>query len=155
MESIIVHPLARGIADHVRSARRAPEYGHPVHEELATGTGPCRECLRPFEAGAEHRLLFTHNPFAGTSALAQPGPVFIHAEACPSHAGAGYPEGLRSIPIVAQAYHEDGTIAEPRRLASGDEGTTLAEVLSDSRVRFVNLRHAQAGCFIARAERAE
>jgi uncharacterized protein DUF1203 len=153
VHSFIVHPVAREIAETARTTRRAPEYGHPVHEELATGTGPCRECLRAFRIGDERRLLFTYSPFTGTSALAQPGPIFVHADACVPHGGTGYPDGLRSIPIAAQAFRDDGTIAEPRRLPTGDEATVLASLLAEPRVQFVHLRHAEAGCFVARAER--
>ena len=153
MASFIVHPVAREITTQVRTTRRAPKYGHPIHQELASGTGPCRECLRAFTVGAEDRLLFTYSPLDGTSALPQPGPVFIHAEACDPHRGAGYPDGLRGIPVVAQPYHDDGTIAAPHVLPKGNEAALLATLLDEPRVRFVHLRHAEAGCFIARAER--
>src|SRR6059058_4899535 len=103
MAMFIVHPLAREITAAVRRTRRSPQYGHPVHQEMAAGTGPCRECLRTFNVGAEERLLFTYSPFDAPSSLPQPGPVFIHAESCDRHAAAGYPDGLRDIPIVAQA----------------------------------------------------
>src|SRR5262245_47327732 len=119
MASFIVHPVAREIAQQARTTRRSPQYGHPVHEELARGTGPCRECLRAFAVGAERRLLFTYSPFTGTSELPQPGPIFIHADACTPHGGVGYPDGLREIPVAAQAYHDDGTIADPRLLPTG------------------------------------
>lgn len=153
MTAFVVRPITPAIASVVRTSRRAPQYGHPVHEEIARGTGPCRECLRAFEIGVESRLLFTHNAFAGTPELAQPGPVFIHADACTPHAGAGYPDGLRDIPIVAQAYGEDGTIGAPHALPSGDEDAVLATVFDDSHIAFVHLRHADAGCFVARVER--
>lgn len=153
MLSFIVHPIAREIAEQARVTRRAPHYDHPVHEEVARGTGPCRECLRAFTVGEERRLLLTHSPFAGTSALPQPGPIFIHAEACVPHSGTGYPNGLREIPVVAQAYGDDGTIAAPYPLPTGGEEAMLAALLRDPGVRFVHLRHAEAGCFIARAER--
>jgi hypothetical protein len=154
MTAFVVRPIAPTITTAVRATRLAPEYGHPVHEQIARGTGPCRECLRAFEVGAESRLLFTHNAFAGLSALAQPGPVFIHANACSPHAGDGYPNGLRELPIVAQPYGDDGTIGAPRALAHGDEDTMLAAMFDDARMAFVHLRHAEAGCFVARVERA-
>jgi hypothetical protein len=154
MTSFIVRPVAREITQQARTTRRSPQYGHPVHEELALGTGPCRECLRAFTVGAEHRLLFTYSPFSSYSALPQPGPIFIHAEACAPHSGAGYPDGLAGIPMVAQSYHNDGTIAGPRALSPGDEAVALAMILDEPPVQFVHLRHAEAGCFIGRVERA-
>jgi hypothetical protein len=148
-----VTELPRQITAEVRASRRAPVYGHPVHEELAGGTGPCRECLRPFVVGAEDRLLFTYSPFDAQSTLPQPGPVFIHATSCSPYDGVGYPEGLRSIPVVAQAYQRDGTIGAPVVLPAHDENAVLDRVLAVSAVTFVLLRHAEAGCFIARVER--
>src|SRR5262245_11227154 len=109
MASFIVYPVARELTHQARTTRPSPPYGHPGHEELALGTGPCRECLRAFTVGAERRLLLTYSPFTGSSVLPQPGPIFIHAETCTPHGGTGYPDGLAGIPVVAQAYHSDGT----------------------------------------------
>jgi len=153
VNSFIVYPVTRDFVEQVRTTRRAPEYGHPVHEELASGTGPCRECLSAFKVGEDRRLLVTYNPFGGTKGLAQPGPIFIHAEACMPHNGRGYPVGLHSIPVTAQAFFDDGTIAEPRQLPMGGQAATLDMLLAEPRAKFVHLRHAEAGCFIARAER--
>jgi len=149
----IVLPLSREIATQVRTSRRAPRYGHPVHHERASGTGPCRECLRAFAVGADDRLLFTYSPFGDEQMLPQPGPVFIHAAECTRHEGLGYPDGLRDIAVAAQAYHEDGTVEAPQALRSGAEATALTALLAEPTVAFVHLRHAEAGCFIARVER--
>lgn len=151
--AFIVLPITRDIATQVRASRRAPRYGHPVHQEVATGTGPCRECLSSFAVGVDERLLFTHSPFDGVTMLSQPGPVFIHAAACPRHEGAGYPEGLAGIPMVAQAYREDGSVGPPILLRAGAEANALTALLEAPAVGFVHLRHAEAGCFIARVER--
>ena len=153
MAMFIVHPIAREIATQVRQRRLSPQYGHPVHQETARGTGPCRQCLRSFAIGAEDRVLFTYTPFDGASMLKQPGPIFIHADECQSHEGMGYPEGLLGIPVVAQVYFDDGTIAGTRPLADGEEASQLEALLDDPRAQFAHLRHAEAGCFIARVER--
>lgn len=155
MSTFVVRPVARETTTAARTTRQSPQYGHLVHQELARGTGPCRECLRPFDVGSDERMLFTYNPFDSRAALPQPGPIFIHANECEPHGGSGYPEGLREIPVVVQAYYEDGTIAEPRALASGDEGALLDALMAEPRVRFAHLRHAEAGCFIGRVERVQ
>lgn len=151
MATFMVHPVARQITTQVRNTRRAPQFGHPVHQEVASGTGPCRECLQAFRVGLEDRLLFTYSPFDG--GLPQPGPVFIHAEACGPHTGVGYPDGLRGIPVVVQWCDEGGTISAPRRLPMGDEDSLLAALFDEPRVQYAHLRHAEAGCFVARVER--
>ena len=153
MPEFLVRPIARGITTTVRATLRSPQYGHPVHRELARGTGPCRECLSPFAVQYDERLLFTYNPFGDSGAIPQPGPVFIHADACEPFAGEGYPGGLRSLPILAEAHFSDGTRSAPRKVVPDMASATLSELLDDSRVEFLHLRHADAGCFIARVER--
>jgi hypothetical protein len=80
--------------------------------------------------------------------------VFVHAEVCDPHTGPGYPDGLRTIPIAAQLYHNDGTIADPVRLPAGEEESVLAILIHESGVQFAHLRHAESGCFVARVDRA-
>ncbi len=154
MTGFVVRPISSDVAREVRSSRQAPEYGHPVHAELARGTGPCRICLRAFAVGVDDRLLFTYSPFDRTHTLAQPGPVFIHADDCEPHRGSEYPAGLRGIEIVVQPHNRDGSAGAPRKLLDGEEATMLAAVLADENVAFAHLRHGQAGCFIARVDRA-
>jgi hypothetical protein len=154
MSGFIIRPIGRTTTSEVRTTLRAPQYGHQVQREVARGTGPCRECLSTFAVGHDDRLLFTYNPFSGSDDVAQPGPVFIHADACEPFGGDGYPEGLRSLPMLAEAYLSDGSRAALQTLVPGEEAQTLSALLRDSRVRFVHLRHAQAGCFIARVDRA-
>ena len=154
MPEFIVRPIASGITNAVRTTLLSPQYGHPVHRERARGTGPCRECLSTFAVQYDDRLLFTYNPFGGADSVSQPGPVFIHAEACEPFSAEGYPEGLTSLPILAEAYLHDGTRSAPRVIVADKAVEILSELLDDSRVLFLHLRHAEAGCFIARVDRA-
>lgn len=101
------------------------------------------------------RLLFPYNPFGDATVTPQPGPVFIHADKCDSFAGTGYPEGLMELPILVEAHHHDGSRSVAHRLLRGDESATLSELLRNEDVRTLHLRHADAGCFIARVDRAE
>ncbi|MEO8621676.1 MAG: DUF1203 domain-containing protein [bacterium] len=154
MPSFIVRPIGRDITDVVRGTLRAPQYGHPVHRELAKGTGPCRECLSAFSIEREDRMLFTHNTFSGLDLTPQPGPVFIHAESCEAFSGDAYPDGLRTIPMLAEAHYHDATRSAANRLTPGNESAMLEAMFEDDRVRFIHLLHAEAGCFIARVDRA-
>ena len=52
------------------------DFGQKVVDQLATGYGPCRVSLRPFNPGKERRLLFKHSPFEIENAFNQPGPIF-------------------------------------------------------------------------------
>jgi hypothetical protein len=143
--------LGQDVADEVRRSLRAPEYGHPAHVETASGTGPCRLCLRPFEVDEDERVLFTYNPFPGDADLPAPGPVFVHKEPCARFDAPGFPPGLRAIPVTVEGYDERGLVVA--RMAAGEPDTTVREVLSRAAVAYAHLRNSEAGCFIARVER--
>ena len=56
-------------------------------------------------AGEDRRILFTYDRFAGVESLPQPGPVYVHAEACERYSEhAGFPEELRGGPRTVEAY---------------------------------------------------
>jgi Protein of unknown function (DUF1203) len=93
------------VANVVRSTLKSPGYGHPTHTEVATGHGPCRQCLRTFAIGEERRILFTYDPFADRESLPLPGPVFIHEAPCQRYGEAdGFPAGLRPHALTFNAY---------------------------------------------------
>jgi hypothetical protein len=98
-----VRGIPQQVADEVRRTRRAPGYGHPAHEELAQGTGPCRCCLGPFVPQQDRRLLFTYRPRGDASSVMAPGPVFIHADHCAAFESTGFPPGLRELPLAFEA----------------------------------------------------
>ena len=144
-----------GIPDDVsqtaRATVRSPQYGHPAHVETATGYGPCRQCLRTFREGEEERILFTYQPFR-SPALPTPGPVFIHREPCERYDDSSFPEELRPIPLVLESYGEAGTLLDQQRLGERRVEEMLEERLVDGRVKYLHLRNAEAGCFVARVE---
>ena len=148
-----VHPLRDDIAQVVRTELRSPQFGHPAHRELATGTGPCRVCLAPFVIGSDERLLFTYDPFDGFDPVPLPGPVFIHALACTPHATGGFPPQLAGVPLMAEAYRTARECSARVRLTAGGEASVLEMLLDDPTVEYVHLRHAEAGCYVARVSR--
>lgn len=87
--SIRVRTITTDVATKVRQTRVSPQYGHPAHQELAGGYGPCRHCLKVFAIGKDERILFTYNPFQGVDEVPYPGPIYIHAEECER-----YPENV-------------------------------------------------------------
>ena len=143
--------IPESLAREVRSTLQSPQYGHPAHVETATGYGPCRQCLRTFRQGEEERILFTYQPFAAP-ALPDPGPVFIHREACDRYDDLAFPEELRSIPLVVESYSASGEMLE-RCLAGDDPIEQVLELRAgDPQVQYLHLRNAEAGCFIARVQ---
>jgi hypothetical protein len=141
------------IATAARESMKAPQYGHPVHAELATGYGPCRLCLQTFQTGTDERLLCTYQPFTDPAALPAPGPVFIHRSACERYDGPELPEALRPLPLALEGYGADGVLLVQRRLGASPFEAVLESVFEGARVHYAHLRNAEAGCFIARLDR--
>ena len=145
--------ISDSIAAQAREQLASPQYGHPGHVEVATGTGPCRSCLRTFEIGEEERLLFTYNPFEGLDAYPSPGPVFMHRTACSPFRGDGFPETLKSLPLTLEAYGDDRWILDRVRVVNGEVDEAVETLLANSAVRYLHVRHTEAGCFIAQVNR--
>jgi hypothetical protein len=151
---LVVRGIPQEIADEVRRTRRSPGYGHPAYEELAGGTGPCRCCLRTFLPGQDRRLLFTWRPRSGEGSLMAPGPVFIHANHCEAYAGDGFPEGLRALPLAFEARLSGSRVSELSCRAGVSAEAQMRMLFEDHAAEWLHLRHAEAGCFIARVDRA-
>jgi hypothetical protein len=148
-----IRGLPAVLTDEVRRTLRSPGYGHPVMAELAGGTGPCRQCLDTFEVGVDRRLLFTHRPQAEAGTITAPGPVFIHEHDCPRYDAAEFPEGLESLPLAIEARADAGVVLQCRMGAGEAARRAVDELLLDPAVTHLYLRHAEAGCFIARVDR--
>jgi hypothetical protein len=150
----IVRGVPQEIADEVRRTRLSPEYGHPAHLEVAGGTGPCRCCLRPFVPGRERRLLFTYRPRASDGSLMAPGPVFIHAEHCAAYDEPGFPAALRALPLAFEARASGSRVTEISARADAPAEAQIRVLFDDHYASWLHVRHAEAGCFIARVDRA-
>jgi Protein of unknown function (DUF1203) len=144
--------LEQQTADEVRTTLRAPGYGHPAHVEMAKGSGPCRLCLRPFRKDEEERVLFTYNPFPDGADLPSPGPIFVHRASCERFEGAGFPPELGGLPLTLEGYDDRGVAVA--RVKASDPDASVRDVLARPGVAYAHLRHSEAGCFIARIERA-
>lgn len=153
MQRYRIQGIPHSLAEEVRRSRRSPQYGHPVHQEVATGYGPCRLCLQTFTEGRDERLLFTYQPFTDPAALPSPGPVFIHGEDCTRYDGPALPEALRPLPLAADGYGPGGALLVQRRVRQSRFEDVLEEVFGAPGVQYVHLRNAEAGCFIARIDR--
>jgi hypothetical protein len=147
-----VRGIPQEVADEVRRTRLSPGYGHPAHQETARGTGPCRCCLRPFAPGIDQRLMFTYRPAADDSSLMAPGPVFIHADACTAYAGDGFPEDLRALPLAFEGRAAGSRVVTLAHATVAEE--QIPQLFGSPETAWLHVRHAEAGCFIARVDRA-
>jgi hypothetical protein len=149
-----VIPIAPSLSDQVRTSLKSPQYGHPAHVELASGTGPCRSCLRQFRPGEEQRILFTYNPFEGLETYPSPGPVFIHQEICVPFADAAeFPPELRTLPLTLEGYGKDRWIIARERPSESELEAAITRLFISPAVQYIHIRHSEAGCYIARIER--
>jgi hypothetical protein len=151
--SFRVVPISDELAETARRELRSPQYGHPAHVETASGYGPCRSCLHTFTVGAEQRLLMTYNPFDGLNSYPSPGPIYIHPERCEPFAGNGFPADLRALPLYLEGYDDDRMVVERVPATGDDVESGIARVFQNDRVRYIHVRNAEAGCFIARVEK--
>ena len=146
-----IQAIPAEIAAEVRRSMVSPQYESlAAFASVADGYGPCRSCLRVFDQGEENRIYFTYNAFDGLSSLPDPGPVYIHEHECAPF-GEGFPADLLSLPIFLEAFADEGRTVERRRMDRENVHEQIAGLLSSEGVKFVNLRNAEAGCYIARA----
>jgi hypothetical protein len=153
--SFRIKAIPKEITTLVRKTLISPQYnGLKANVSIATGYGPCRSCLRVFEEGKEERIYFTYNSFEGVSNLPDPGPVFIHKENCETFHSSSLPPDILDLPVYFEAFGDQSSLIVRIRLEPTRAGSQIAELLEDENVRFINLRNAEAGCFIARIERS-
>jgi len=145
------------VAAAVREQRTSPRYGHPAHGEVARGHGPCRLCLRSFVVGAERRILFTYDPFAGSEPLPLPGPVFIHEAVCRRYPeDGGFPEALRGRRLTLNGYGRGRRLRAQEYVAAGERPEPAIEaVLARPEVDYIHVRDTEAGCFDFQVEAME
>jgi hypothetical protein len=154
MQPIRVMGIPTEVAEEVRSTMRAPGYGFPAHAEVGTDAAPCRHCLRSIDPGQPGRILFTYDRFAGIEQLPQPGPVYIHAEACPRYEEvARFPEELRASPRTLEAYARGRRLLAQEYVSDGKFEPAIEKLFAWREVDYIQVNSTTAGCFTFRIER--
>lgn len=146
-------PIRSEIAQTVRENLVSPQYQHPASVAVATGYGPCRQCLKKLIVGKDERILFTYNPFENFSNLPLPGPVFIHKTECPSFAEKGFPKELLDLPLLFEGYGDESKLIRREKMSPENRDDQIAQILDLPEVSYINIRNAEAGCFVARIEK--
>ncbi|HMQ04214.1 MAG TPA: DUF1203 domain-containing protein [Pyrinomonadaceae bacterium] len=149
-----IKPIPNEIASSVRETLVSPQYKSLIATvSIADGYGPCRSCLQVFDQGTDHRIYFTYNSFEGRSDLPDPGPVFIHRNECTAFSGSGFPPDLLDLPVLYEAFGDQSRLISRTAMQKDAPNEQIASIFADPAVRFINLRNAEAGCFIATVER--
>lgn len=148
MQAYRVVAVEERIGNAVRKTLRSPGYGHPAHTEVATGYGPCRQCLRTFSVGSDRRILFTYDPFHEKEKLPLPGPVFIHERDCERYPeDGGFPVDMVSHRLTLNAYARGRRLVAQRYVSNGVVERELTQLLEDSDVAYIHVRDTDAGCY--------
>lgn len=149
-----VVPVPAEIAAETRRSLVSPQYKSlQAIPSVANGYGPCRSCLAVFHHGEERRIYLTYNSFEGLSSLPDPGPIFIHENECRPFDSDGFPPDLLDLPIYLESYGGESRLAERIRMDGQVVDSQINAMFSSDDVSFINLRNAEAGCFIARVVR--
>lgn len=135
------------------------DFGGEVVEQLATGLGPCRVSLKPFERNVDKRLLLKHSPFEIENAYNQPGPVFISASDVEEYNDIyRFPPEIKtnkkSFPLSLIGYSKVQQMVLTRLVGDADVDELITEIFAENvNVEYLHARNAQACCFICKIER--
>lgn len=151
--SYTVVPIPERISANVRQTLVSPHYSHPASIEFATGYGPCRSCLKTFQTGKDERILFTYNSFDGLFDLPLPVPIFVHKEPCESYAGEIFPPDLIDLPLLLEGFGDDSELIKRVKFDKENVDSPIEDLFGFNNLRFINIRNAEAGCFIARIDK--
>jgi hypothetical protein len=160
MKQFKIVPLSKEYAAQVRSIGK-DEFGHSIVEQVATGSGPCRVSLKPFNKGIDKRLLFSHSPFAIDNAFNQSGPVFIHKEEVEEYTDVyRFPPEIKankkSFPLTLIGYSKDQLMVFTQLVGDNDVDELIPQIFEQhQRVEYLHARNAEAGCYICKIERVE
>ena len=111
--------------------------------------------MRTFSPGNDRRILFTYDRFHGVESLPQPGPIYIHENACLRYSeSSGFPEALRKSPRTLEAYAHGRRLLAVENVADGGFEPIIAKLFANSEVDYLQVNSTTAGCFTFRITRA-
>jgi len=100
-------------------------------------------------------LLFTYDPFRELGEPPLPGPVYIHATECPRHPESDcIPEEYRGRLLTLEGYGQNRALVKEIRVSEGVEERAAEQLFSEAKIRYINVRSTEAGCFLFRLERS-
>lgn len=149
-------PMLPDLAAHYRAG--APDaYGLKPERHVSDGGGmPCRHCLSNIDTG-EPYLILAYRPFPALQPYAETGPIFLHAEECPTYDKGTVPPILKtSRDYLLRGYGADD------RIVYGSGAVTpvdelenrAAALLERPEIAYVHVRSSRNNCYQCRIERA-
>lgn len=158
MSKFKIIPLSKQYAEKIRRTG-IDDFGHKVIKEIATGHGPCRVSLKPFQPGKDKRLLIKHSPFEIDNAFNQPGPVFIMAEEVEEYKDVSrFPEEIKNDKIhfhlTLIGYSSDQKMIYTKLVEDNDVDELISKIFDQRpEIEYLHVRSAEAACFICKIVR--
>ena len=156
--SFRIVPLSKEYAARIRATGR-DDFGNEIVEQIASGYGPCRVSLKPFEPGVDRRILVRHSPFEIANAFDQPGPVFFHAEEVEEYSDVHrFPPEIKAdpvnFPLTLIGYSDDQRMVFAELVGDRDVDEMIEQVFDDRPdIAYLHARNAEPACFICKIER--
>lgn len=117
---------------------------------------PCRRCLRDAAPG-DALVLLPYDPFRGDSPYRQPGPIYLHVDACTPGAvlpeDAVLPDQLTRRRLSVRAFDADHLMRDTAVIDGHDLAGLAAQWLDDPAVGYLHVHNAGPGCFAVRIDR--
>jgi Protein of unknown function (DUF1203) len=160
MKQFKIVPLTKEYATKIRATHK-DDFGHPVIEQIATGSGPCRVSLKPFNPGKDKRLLLSHSPFLINNAFNQPGPVFIHAGEVEEYSDVyHFPPEIKAdkkhFHLTLIGYSADQQMIYTRLVGDDDIDELIVRIFhKHPEIEYLHARSAEACCYICKIERVQ
>jgi len=159
MKQFKIVPLSNEYAKKIKENDK-DDFGNKVIEQIATGKGPCRVSLKPFNVGHDVRLLISHSPFAVDNAFNQPGPVFIHKKEVEAYSDIHrFPPEIKadkeSFHLTLIGYSKEQMMTFTQLVGDGDVDLLIPKIFEERPdIEYLHARSAEACCFICKIERS-
>jgi hypothetical protein len=159
MTKFKIIPLSKAYVSEIKNTQK-DDFGHPLFEQIATGFGPCRISLRPFQPGKDVRLLMSYSPFSIDNCFNQSGPIFIHKKEVEPYTDVHvFPREIKAdkvnFPLSLIGYSEDQHMVFTQLVGDNDVDILIQTVFTaNPEIAYLHARNAEACCFICKIERA-
>lgn len=158
MKNFKIVPLSKEFARQIRETN-SDNFGNQVYEQLATGKGPCRVSLKPFNVNQDIRLVFAYSPFSERNAFNQSGPIFIHKNEVEQYSDIyNFPAEIKAdkenFPLSLIGYSKEQKMIFTKLVGNDDIDLLIAEIFETKcDVEYLHARNSEACCFICKIER--
>lgn len=158
MKNFKIVPLAKEFVRQIRETN-IDNFGNQVYEQLATGKGPCRVSLKPFNVNQDIRLVFAYSPFSEHNAFNQSGPIFVHKNEVEQYSDIyNFPKEIKAdkenFPLSLIGYSKEQKMIFTKLVGDNDIDLLIAEIFETKcDVEYLHARNSEASCFICKIER--